>query len=133
MCVKKVPSSKIYDRGMGDRPVAILKTYDMAQTIRWYAAAGFEVRDRLPDDHPTWCEVARDGVVLQFLSGDTPWFGTPTLTGCLYLYPPSVAAVAEELEGHVDLPLGVEEREWGRRELVVQDPNGYFLTFAEDL
>ena len=70
---------------------------------------------------------------MQFLSGDTPWSGAPTLTGCLYLYPPSVAAVAEELQGQVDLPFGVEEREWGRRELVVQDPNGYFLTFAEDL
>ena len=122
-----------YDRRMSDRAVAILKTHDMVETIRWYAAAGFDVRDRLPDDNPTWCEVARNGVVLQFLSGDTPWLGAPTLTGCLYLYPPSVAAVAEELKGKVDLPFGVEERDWGRRELVLQDPNGYYLTFAEDL
>ena len=117
---------------MGDRAVAILKTHDMAETIRWYAAAGFEVRDRFPGDNPTWCEVARDSVVLQFLSGDTPWLGAPMLTGCLYVYP-SVTAVAEELKGRVDLPFGVEVREWGRRELVVQDPNGYYLTFAEDL
>ena len=118
---------------MGDRAAAILKTRDMAETIRWYAAAGFEVRDRVPADDPVWCEVARDGLVLQFLSGETPWLGAPMLTGCLYLYPPSVAAVAAELKGRVDLPFGIEEREWGRRELVLHDPNGYYLTFAEDI
>ena len=32
----------------------------------------------------------------------------------------------------IDLEWGVEERDWGRRELVVRDPNGYYLTFAED-
>jgi len=25
---------------------------------------------------------------------------------------------------------GVEDREWGARELTLQDPNGYFLTFS---
>ena len=33
---------------MGDRAAAILKTHEMAETIRWYAAAGFDVRDRFP-------------------------------------------------------------------------------------
>jgi hypothetical protein len=34
----------------------ILKTLDMAVTIRWYTAAGFELRDRFPDTEPTWCD-----------------------------------------------------------------------------
>jgi hypothetical protein len=25
---------------------------------------------------------------------------------------------------------GVEDREWGARELTLQDPNGYYLTFS---
>jgi hypothetical protein len=114
----------------GDRAVAILKTDDMAETIRWYLAAGFELRDQFPGGDPTWCELARDGLVLQFLAGETPWPGTPTMTGCLYLYPTSVVAVHEELRDIIDLEWGIEDRDWGRRELVVRDPSGYFLTFA---
>jgi hypothetical protein len=30
-----------------------------------------------------------------------------------------------------DAGLGPENREWGARELGLQDPNGYFLTFTE--
>jgi len=115
-----------------DRAVAILKTQDMAETIRWYTAAGFELRDQFPGDDPTWCEVARDDLVVQFLAGDTPWPGAPSMTGCLYIYPASVAAIHAELSGVIDLEWGIEDRDWGRRELVVRDPNGYFLTFAQD-
>ena len=115
-----------------DRAVAILKTQDMAETIRWYTAAGFVLRDHFPGPDPTWCELARDDLVVQFLAGDTPWAGTPAMTGCLYVYPASVDAVHDELSGVINLEWGVEDRDWGRRELVLRDPNGYFLTFAED-
>ncbi len=115
-----------------DRAVAILKTDDMAETIRWYHAAGFELRDQAPDTDPTWCELARDGLIVQFLAGETPWPGSPALTGCLYVYPKSVDAVHDELSRVIDIEWGIEEREWGLRELVVRDPNGYFLAFAED-
>jgi hypothetical protein len=54
------------------------------------------------------------------------------MTGCLYIHPLSVTAVHDELRGVIDLGWGVEDRDWGRRELVVRDPNGYYLTFAED-
>lgn len=112
---------------------AILKTLDMSETIRWYTAVGFELRARFPDNEPAWCEVARDDLVVQFLSGETPWAGVPVMTGCLYVHPPSVSAVHDEPRDVIDLDRGVEERDWGRRELVVRDPNGYFLTFAEDV
>jgi catechol 2,3-dioxygenase-like lactoylglutathione lyase family enzyme len=110
----------------------ILKTLDIRETIRWYTASGFELRDQFPSSEPTWCELMRGDLVIQFLAGDTPWPGTPTMTGCLYVYSPNVAAVHDELSGVIDLEWGIEDREWGRRELVVRDPNGYFLTFAED-
>jgi len=111
----------------------ILKTLDMAETIRWYTMVGFQLRHRFPDIEPRWCEVERDGLVLQFLEGETPWPEAPVMTGCLYVHPPSVTAVHDELRGVIDLEWGVEERDWGRRELVVRDPNGYYLTFAEDI
>ena len=93
---------------------------------------GFELRAVHPDDgEPTWCERSRDGIVLQFLAGETPWPGPPTFTGTLYLYPASVNALFEEIKEHTPPARGPEDREWGSRELGLRDPNGYFLTFTE--
>jgi hypothetical protein len=96
-----------------DRAVAILKTRDMAETIRWYMAAGFVLREHFPGRDPTWCELARDDLVVQFLAGDTPWAGTPAMTGLLYVYPASVDAVHDELSGVINLEWGLEDRDWG--------------------
>jgi catechol 2,3-dioxygenase-like lactoylglutathione lyase family enzyme len=117
--------------GPAARVSAILKVSDMPATLAWYRAAGFDIRDAFPPEEPTWCEVARDGLVLQFLAGQTPWEADPILTGSFYLYPQSVDAVYEEIGGSVECPWGIEEREWGARELVVRDPDGYLLTFSE--
>jgi|RhiMethySRZTD1v2_1073278.scaffolds.fasta_scaffold122471_4 hypothetical protein len=68
----------------------ILKTLDMAETIRWYTSVGLELRNRFPDTEPAWCELARDDLVVQFLSGGTPWPGVPAMTGCLYLHRPAL-------------------------------------------
>ena len=125
-------SQRLRSAMVNGRAHIILKTLDIRETIRWYTASGFELRDQFPSSEPTWCELMRGDLVIQFLAGDTPWPGTPTMTGCLYVYSPNVAAVHDELSGVIDLEWGIEDREWGRRELVVRDPNGYFLTFAED-
>lgn len=105
----------------------------LARTIEWYREAGFELRGVHPETgDPTWCELSRDGVVLQFLGGETPWPDPPGFTGTLYFYPRSVEALAKEIEGRIEPAWGPEVREWGSRELGLRDPNGYFLTFTED-
>ena len=116
-----------------ERVSAILKTADVARTIEWYREAGFELRGVHPETgEPTWCELSRDGVVLQFLGGETPWPDPPGFTGTLYFYPRSVEALAKEIEGRIEPAWGPEVREWGSRELGLRDPSGYFLTFTED-
>ena len=116
-----------------ERVSAILKTADVARTIEWYRQAGFELGGVHPETgDPTWCELSRDGVVLQFLGGETPWPDPPGFTGTLYFYPRSVEALAKEIEGRIEPAWGPEVREWGSRELGLRDPNGYFLTFTED-
>jgi hypothetical protein len=48
---------------------AILKTLDMGATIDWYTRIGFELQGQFPETgDATWCELARDGVTLQFLA-----------------------------------------------------------------
>jgi hypothetical protein len=112
--------------------VAILKTMDVAGTIEWYRRVGFEIRGVFPaTGDPRWCEVARDGLILQFLGGESPWPGPPTFTGTFYVHPDSVEAVFEQIKDHTPPAWGPEVRERGSRELGLQDPNGYFLTFTE--
>jgi hypothetical protein len=111
---------------------AILKSNDVTRTIEWYRRMGFEIRGVFPESgEPTWCEVARDGVILQFLAGDTPWPGPPSFTGTLYFRPESVDALHEQIKDHTTPAWGPEVRYWGTRELGQQDPDGYFLTFTE--
>jgi catechol 2,3-dioxygenase-like lactoylglutathione lyase family enzyme len=110
----------------------MLKTEDMAATIAWYERVGFEVRGRAPaHGTPTWLEVERDGVIMQFLGGDTPWPEAPSFTGTLYFHPESVDEVHERIRHEIEPAWGPEDREWGMREMGLQDPNGYFLTFTE--
>ena len=117
---------------MSEAVSAILKTTDVARTREWYRRVGFEVREVFPESgEPTWCEVSRDGVVLQFLGGETPWPGPPTFTGTIYFRPQSVEALYEQIKDHTPPVWGPEVRDWGARELGLQDPNGYFLTFTE--
>jgi hypothetical protein len=80
----------------------MLKAEDVTATLAWYERVGFKVRGKVPDDRePTWLELERDGVVLQFLGGE------------------------------IEPAWGPEVREWGMVEMGLQDPNGYFLTFTE--
>ena len=121
-----------YVGAMTDRGASIiLKVDDMLATLTWYRQLGFRVRDSHPEDDPTWAEVARDDLVVQFVCGETPWDGSPALTGCLYVRPASVDAVFASIKDVVEWEWGVEDREWGARELTLQDPNGYYVTFTE--
>ena len=67
----------------------------------------------------------------KIVAGGTPWEGAPAFTGCLYLHTADVDAVHEQIRHRVEADYGVEDRDWGARELVLRDPDGYFLTFTE--
>ena len=113
------------------RPVAVLKVADMDRAAAWYSAAGFTVHGRGDDPGTSWCEVARDGTVIQFLAGETPWQGDPSFTGCLYVHVDDIDRAFADLREPAVSEWGIEEREWGPREVVLTDPDGYFITFTQ--
>ena len=113
------------------RPVAVLKVADMDRTVVWYSAAGFTVRGRGDDPGTSWCEVARDGTVIQVLGGETPWPGEPCFSGCLYVHVDDIDRAFAELREPAVSAWGIEEREWGPREVVLTDPDGYFITLTQ--
>lgn len=112
------------------RAAGVLKVRSVADSLRWYGAAGFAVHAVDRADAPRWAEVGRDGLVLQVVEGDTPWAGEPAFTGSFYAYPDSVVGVFGEIRDRVVCPWGVETRPWGAVELTVRDPDGYHVTFT---
>lgn len=105
----------------------------MGETLDFYRRLGFRLTDCHPDQaNPTWTEVQRGSVVLQFHTDPPP--GTPSnpiCSGTFYLFPDSVTALAEEFRGKVEFAWGPEVMHYGMREFAVQDPNGYYLGFTE--
>lgn len=118
---------------IGNRMVPTLLAADLTKTTAFYETLGFARTGRWPEDGlPTWIELARDGIVLQFHSeppAGTP--GAPIMSGTLYLYPDDVAALAAEFSGKVELAWGPEEMPYGMHEFGIRDPNGYYLAFTE--
>ena len=110
---------------------AILKVTSVPSTLAWYEAAGFTIRGQHPDDGPTWAEVSRGPLVLQFVSGETPWSDPPTLTGSFYVHTDSVDRVLCDIAPAIEAPWGIERRPWGALELTLRDPDGYHVTFTQ--
>lgn len=115
------------------RLVPALLVKDMSESLAFYRKFGFEVTGCHPDqERPTWAEVNRDGVVLQFHTD--PPHGTPRepiCTGTFYFYPEDVRALAAEFCENVNFAWGPEVMDYGMREFGVRDPNGYYLAFTE--
>ncbi len=119
--------------GLGQRLVPALLVRDMGETLAFYQKLGFRLTGCHPDPAaPTWAEVKRDSVVLQFHTepprGTPP---TPVCSGTFYIYPGSVDAIADELRGKIPFAWGPEVMDYGMLEFGIQDPNGYHVAFTE--
>jgi hypothetical protein len=114
------------------RAAAILKVSSVPKSVQWYQLLGFEVSGGPPSDDDTWAEVTYGSLVLQFLSGETPWPSAPTFTGCFYVHTTSVEDVFERVREAAPPNWGIEQRPWGAVELTLEDPDGYYLTFTQD-
>ena len=118
---------------VGSQLVPALLVRSISETVSFYQKLGFQLTGCYPDvASATWAEVKRDSVMFQFHT-EAP-MGTPRepiCSGTLYVFPDNVTALAEEFRGKVDFAWGPEVMDYGMREFAVQDPNGYFIAFAE--
>ena len=118
---------------IGRRLVPALLVRSMGETLRFYERLGFRVIGCHPsEEDPSWAEVQRDDVTLQFHTEPPPGTPpTPVCSGTFYLFPRSVMELAEELRDKVEFAWGPEVMDYGARELGIRDPNGYYLAFSE--
>ena len=118
---------------IGKQLVPALLVRNMGETIAFYQKLGFQLTGCYPDAaSPTWAEVKRDSIVFQFHTDPTQ--GTPPepiCSGTFYIFPDNVSNLADEFRGKVNFAWGPEVMDYGMREFAVQDPNGYFIAFAE--
>ena len=119
---------------LSGRIVPSLLVGDMGETLAFYRRLGFEITGQdSPADPPSWAEVTRDGVSMQFYS--EPPIQTPVepgLSGTLYMWSDNVSELADEfVAGGIELAWGPEVMGYGMLEFGLRDPNGYMLAFTE--
>jgi hypothetical protein len=68
---------------------------------------------------------SRDGVVLQFLGGETPRPGPPAFDETLYFHSESADSFFEQIKGPTTPARDPEDREWGARGIGLSEPNRY--------
>jgi uncharacterized glyoxalase superfamily protein PhnB len=107
----------------------MLQTNDMRQTRAWYEQVlGFTAAD-FSDDN--WCSLSRDEVSIMFMHDDQ--MGPPSATAIQYFYVDDVVALWSLIKGRVTAESGPEEMPYGMLELTIKDPNGYLLSFGQEM
>ena len=107
----------------------MLQTNDMKRTREWYESVlGFTAAD-FSDD--AWCSLSRDEVSIMFMRDDQ--MGPPSATAIQYFYVDDVVALWSLIKGRVAAESGPEEMPYGMLELTIKDPNGYLLSFGQEM
>ena len=118
---------------IGMRLVPSLLVREISEAVSFYEALGFTLTGVSPNrESPTWAEVQRDTIAFQFYT--EPPVGmpkSPICSGTFYLYPDSVAELANVLKDKMEFEWGPEKMEYGMYEFGIRDPNGYILAFTE--
>jgi len=112
-------------------PALVVPDVSMAFTF-YRRALGFESgREHEEDGRLVFGEVERDGAKIWFLAeGPEGTPAVPQLSGQIFIEVDDVDAFAEDVPPTA-IRRGPEDTSYGMREVTVEDPNGYVLTFFQ--
>jgi catechol 2,3-dioxygenase-like lactoylglutathione lyase family enzyme len=106
----------------------MLQSADLQRTIDWYQSIlGF----RLIRQEENWCRLERDGVSLMFMRNEH--VGEPHATATQYIYVNDLDAFWSAIKDRVKAEWGPEEMPYGMMEFAIKDPDGYLLSFGEEM
>lgn len=120
----------------------LLVTSDMNTTIEFYRdVLGFEVTAAMGDEaKPFWCRMSAGEVAIMFSFDETHTHDDgethvvePGLTGTLYINPDDVEALFDRVKQKAPVLMPLTLQEYGMREFRIADPNGYELTFGQNV
>lgn len=108
--------------------VPMLQTNDMTRTRDWYESMlGF----RCVSERDDWCRLARDDIAIMFMRNDH--LGSPHATATQYIYVDDVMALWDSIKDRCSAEWGPEKMPYGMVEFAVKDPNGYLLSFGQQV
>jgi len=111
-----------------ERLTPMLQCSDIARTVAWYEATlGFSCTNQQND----WCLLERDDIALMFMVNDH--LGAPHATATQYIRVNDVDALWGRLKDRVEPEWGPEEMPYGMYEFAIKDPDGYLLSFGQNV
>ena len=109
--------------------VPMLQTVKMQETKEWYASVlGFAVSGEMGAE---WCELRRDDVAIMFMHNEH--LGTPNATATQYFQVDDVMGLWSAIEDRCKAEWGPEQMPYGMLEFAIRDPNGYLLSFGQEI
>src|SRR5215210_2737756 len=117
---------------MDHRVVPMIHVPDVRATIGWYESVGFEVLETFGDGggNLSFAVLAFGGTQVMFNSGGRVSAGKRRDVD-LYVYTDDIDGDYARLKDRVDIVEGPHETFYGMRELIIRDPNGFWVTLAE--
>lgn len=117
---------------MTPKCVPMIHVPDVRATVDWYRSIGF-----IPSETYADAEGGLSFAILTFGSSDVMFNsgGRPAAQARrevdLYIYTENVDALHQRLQGRVDVIEGPHDTFYGTREVIIRDPNGFWVTFGE--
>jgi uncharacterized glyoxalase superfamily protein PhnB len=118
---------------MNDRVTPMIHVRDVQATVAWYKDIGFTVNDTYGDDNGglSFAIVSFGSTQVMFNSGGKS-SSEQRREVDLYTYTTGVDDLFERLKARVEIIEGPHETFYGKREFLIRDLNGFWITFAED-
>lgn len=119
---------------MPSRMVPMLHVPDVEATARWYVSIGFTVRMVHQEEG---CEVSfaqlslGDGQLMLNAGGVASTAARREVD--LYWYVDAIAPLFAQMAGKAEVVEGIHDTFYGRREFIIKDLNGFWLTFSQDI
>ena len=111
----------------------MIRVPDTRATMEWYQSIGFSVVDTNEyEGHIDW-------VMLTFGSGGVMFTDGGQLTDDprrevdLYVHTDDIDALHQRLKDRVEIRKEPHDTFYGMRELIIRDPNGFWITFGEPI
>jgi uncharacterized glyoxalase superfamily protein PhnB len=113
--------------------VPMIHVPDVRATVRWYQSIGFAVTNTFEDEgEMTFALLQYGNSELMLNCGGQP-SAKDRREVDLYVRTDDVEGLYQRLKDHVRVQQGLENTFYGTREFIVRDPNGFWLTFGQEV
>jgi uncharacterized glyoxalase superfamily protein PhnB len=118
---------------MNTKVVPMVHVPDVRATATWYESIGFR-KQRTHEEcgEMTWASLTFGDTELMLNAGGTASAAHRREVD-LYVHVEDVDALFESLKTRVELVEGPHDTEYGMRELIIRDPNRFWITFGQPL